>query len=152
MTLKGKDSAASSIFGDLDLASAEDNPFAVPDNNYEAYVTNVVVGLTKKEDKLGVTFEYTLDGGPKDKFKISEFKHVPRPQDEMTDEDRARAKSFLKQRLTSLGVPEDKMNTLDPADLIGTPCVITVKTKEGYTNVTKVEPRKSSPGSSVFNR
>jgi hypothetical protein len=138
-----------SIFGDLDIASAEDNPFAIPDGVYEVFVTECVVGLTKKEDKLGMTLTYTIDGGPKDKSKISEFKHVPRPSDDLTSDQRERAKSFLKQRLASLGVPEDKMNSLYPADLIGTAAAITVVTnKEGYTNVTKVVPRKAD----VFNR
>lgn len=136
------------IFGDLDIASAEDNPFAIPDNKYEAFVTATKVGLTKKEDKLGLTIEYTIDGGDHNGKKVSEFKHVPRASDDMEPADRARAASFLKQRLSSLGVPDSKMNALDPADLVGIPVVIEVLTKDGYTNIRSVEVRKAN----AFNR
>lgn len=130
-----------SIFGDLDLANAEDNPFAIPDNTYEAWVTEAKVALTKAGDKLGLTVTYTIDGGEKNGSKVSEFKQVPRAGDDLDETARNRARSFLKMRLSSLGVPDDKMNTLDPTDLLGTPVVIVVKTKDGYTNVTKVEKR-----------
>lgn len=139
------------IFGDLDIANAEDNPFAVPDNTYEAYVTNAKVGLTKAGDKLGLTIEYSIDGGDQNGKKVSEFKHVPRSNDVMEPAIRARAASFLKMRLSSLGVPDDKMNELDPTDLIGTPVVITVKTKDGYTNVNRVETRSESGDTNPFN-
>ena len=47
--------------------------------------------------------------------------------------------SFLKMRLKSLGVPETRMNTLQPEDLVGTDVVITVKKNGESTNITKVE-------------
>jgi hypothetical protein len=132
------------IFGDLDIAGAEDNPFAVPDNMYEAYVTDARVALTKAGDKLGMTLVYTIDGGPQNGKQVSEFKHIPRNEDNMDPDAKARTVSFLKMRLASLGVPEPKMNTLDPTDLIGTACTIVVKTKDGYTNVNKVEVREDT--------
>lgn len=139
-----------SIFGDLDVASAEDNPFAIPDNMYEAYVTDAKVALTKAGDKLGLTLTYTIDGGPENGKQVSEFKHIPRSGDidkngnVIDAETTARAASFLKMRLASLGVPETKMNELDPVDLIGTPCTVVVKTANGYTNVNKVTVREDT--------
>ena len=129
-----------SIFGDLDIASAEDNPFGVPDNTYETYLTEAEVKTSKAGNK-GLALTYRVASGDHEGKNISEWKNIPTPEDPKNPsaEDKT-AMSWLKQRLISLGVPESRMNTLDPKkDLVGTHLYVTTKTKDGYTNVRNVE-------------
>ena len=128
------------MFGDLDLENAQDDPFAVPDNSYVAYLTDVKVGPTKNGDKVGMTLEYTIDEGPHGGKKITEWKQIPQPADPKNpSDDEARSMSFIKQRMLSLDVPADKINEVKPDDLIGTKVVVAVKNKGGYTNVRSVQ-------------
>lgn len=127
------------MFGDLDFDQAQDDPFAVPDNSYISYLTDVKTGPTKNGDKVGMTLEYTIDEGPHSGKKITEWKQIPQPADPKNpSDDDTRAMSFIKQRMISLGVPADKINSTTPEDLIGIKCVVAVKNKGGYTNVRSV--------------
>lgn len=128
------------LFGDLDVASAEDNPWLVPSNTYEADVFKVE--LKEKDDKKGLVFTYKISSGEHEGKQVSEYKNIPTPVDPKnpTPEEKTAA-SYLKMRLASLGVPESRMNTVEPNDLQGLPVVITVKVNGEYTNVTRVELR-----------
>src|SRR6476659_8359264 len=99
------------LFGDLDVASANDDPFKIPPNTYPCTVTAVKVGPTKAGDKVGMTLVYTIQDGDFAGDDITEWKEIPQPADprNLTREE-ARALSFLKQRLLNLEVPEDRMN------------------------------------------
>lgn len=134
-----------SLFADLDIASAADNPFSVDDGTYEALLTAV-----KREEGSkgpGLVFEYTVQND--DKFegrKFSEWKNLPvTPANkkegwEITTPEKAdEMKSWIKQRLTSLGVPEERMNSTNPSDLEGTAVIATLATKKGYQNITKLK-------------
>lgn len=138
-----------SIFGDLDIASAASDPFAVDDGTYEATLTKSSVEKSNKGGK-GLTFEYTIHDSEKDAMngrKISEWKTIPNtnPDGSFEDPDTAPTfMSFIKQRLLSLGVPESEMNTVQPEELIGLEVIVTVATKtskkdsQDYQNVTKL--------------
>lgn len=131
------------LFGDLDIQSAADNPFAVPANTYECTVTGVKVGPTKDESKVGMTLTYTIQSGEYEGDDITEWKEIPQPADphNLTPQER-KSNSWLKQRLLSLGVPEDRVNDVEEDDLVGVDCVVTVaEGKNGYMNVTRVEVR-----------
>jgi hypothetical protein len=52
--------------------------------------------------------------------------------------DSARDKAWLKSRMLSLGVPEDKINSISPDDLTGIAVRITKKQNGQYRNVTNV--------------
>src|SRR6476469_8152494 len=99
-----------SLFGELDVASAEDDPFSVPAGMYESYLTSVKVGPTKAGDKVGMSLEYTINGGDHAGKKVTEWKEIPRPSDPKNPsaEDK-RAMSFLKQRMLNLGIPEARI-------------------------------------------
>lgn len=130
-----------SLFGDLDVASANDDPFKIPPNTYNCTVTAVKVGPTKAGDKVGMTLVYTIQDGEFAGDDITEWKEIPQPADpqNLTKEE-SRALSFLKQRLLNLEVPEDKMNSVSDDDLVGMEVYVTTKEgKNGYTNVQKVE-------------
>lgn len=130
-----------SLFGELDVASAADNPFAIPANTYLCTITAVSVGLTRAEDKVGMTLVYTIQEGDFEGEDISEWKEIPSPADPQNlTRDEKRALSFLKMRLLELGVPENRINSVTEDDLIGLDVYVTTKDgKNGYVNVNKVE-------------
>lgn len=129
-----------SIFGDLDIASASDDPFSVAPGTYEAVVSDVEVKDNKDKTLKGLWITYTITGETENGKNVSEWKTIPAPADPKNPsaEDK-RSMSFLKMRLSSLGIPESRMNSVQPEDLIGTEVAITVKKNGEYTNVTKVE-------------
>lgn len=129
-----------SIFGDIDWGNVQDDPFQIPDNSYVAYVTKVSVGPTKAGDKIGMTLVYTIDGGEYNGRDVTEWKAIPQiadPKNPTVEE--ARSLSFLKQRMLQLGVPEARIASVSPEDLVGIRCVITVRTKGEYTNVVRCQ-------------
>lgn len=133
------------IFGDLDVQAAADDPFAVDDGTYTGTVTKSEVKKNKDETKTFLVLEYTIeDDGPMGGRKASEWKNIPEPGDENAD----RSASFLKQRLLSLGVPPDRINSFEPEDALGVEVVFTVKNKDGYANVTKVEQPRGATSDS----
>lgn len=135
------------LFGDLDVASAEDNPWAVPANTYEATVYEVNVKQDKNKNN-GLAIIYKISSGDHAGKTVSEWKVIPSPADPKNPTpDEKKATSYLKQRLASLGVPESRMNTVDTNDLLGTEVTVTVKVNGDYTNVSRVEPRSGSAAS-----
>lgn len=138
------------IFGDLDLASAADDPFAVEDGTYDAVVVESVVKSEKKNpNRKGLALKYQIEGGPMNGRKVSDWRNIPLDKaDENYDTDR----SFMKGRLTAFGVPEDRFATFQPQDAMGARITITVKNREvdgtNYTNVTKVVARNDSAAGS----
>lgn len=128
-----------SLFGDLDIASAEDNPFDIPDNTYETYLTDVEVKRSKAGN-LGLALGYKIASGAHEGKSISEWKNIPEPEDPANPSPKdLQAMSFLKSRLIDLGVPEERINSLEPKDLIGTHVYVTTKKNGEYTNVRSVK-------------
>lgn len=134
-----------SIFGDLDIASAADDPFEVPPNVYNAVVSDVKVGPTKDQSKVGMTIVFTIESDDEHSGKsVREWKHIPQPADPKnpSGEDK-RAMSFLKSRLVDLGIPAERVNSVTPEDLIGKEVTIDVRKGKGdFTNVNKVTLRQ----------
>lgn len=144
------ETATEGLFGDLGLNNVSSNPNETPDGVYKAVVHEAKM-FTHSEKKPG-----------ENKFFIITYKIVePEPikvmvdgveklivvKDNTVDEwksanpgDDSKKKSFLKQRIVSLGVPEDVVNKgqFQPRQIVGVPVLITVKNKDGYTNVKKV--------------
>jgi hypothetical protein len=118
-----------SLFGDLDLENAPDDPNAIPDDVYKAFLTDVKKGPTQKNpEKVGVTFKYKISEGKYEGREVTEWKSAMKDDDEQT-------KGYLKARLLSLGVPEDRLGAVEADDLIGKEVRITVKNRNGYTNI-----------------
>lgn len=145
-----------SIFGDLDLAAAADDPFAVNDGTYGAILTECTAGPTKKGDKKGMTFTYTIDESEDTAMmgrKIVEWLEIPTPADpqNLTSEEQTKA-SRLKARLLSLGVPQERINYVTTGDLLGTSCVIRLVTTEkngnSYQNVRELRLRDAAADTS----
>ncbi len=132
------------LFGELDVQSAADDPFKVPANVYEATVTDVEVKPTQDNSKVGMTIIYTVTAdsaeGEHVGKTVREWKQIPQPADpKKLSADDKRAMSFLKSRLLDLGIPENRINTVEPGDLIGKDVTIQVKEgKNDFMNVAKV--------------
>lgn len=121
-----------SLFGELDLEDAPDDPNMIPDDSYKAFLTDVKKGPTQKDpNKFGVTFKYRISEGAYEGREVTEWKSANKTDDERT-------KGYLKQRLLNLGVPEDRLGTVDADDLIGKEVRITTKKRGEYTNVVRV--------------
>lgn len=132
-----------SLFGDLDVAAAADDPFSIENGTYEATVSKVEVKDSANGEKRGLFITYTVtdEDSPMLGRSVSEWKTIPKVNNpaNITSEE-ARDLSFLKMRLSSLGVPESAMNSVQEDDLIGIDVIITVKRNNEYTNVTRVSP------------
>lgn len=136
------------LFGDLDVASANDNPWFVPANTYEADVYKVEVKSDKNGNK-GLSIIYKISSGEHKGKTVSEWKAIPSPADpkHLTEEEQ-KATDYLKMRMLSLGIPEERMNTAEPNDLQGLPVLVKVTVNDEYTNVNKVELRTAGTGAS----
>ena len=137
-----------SLFGELDVQSAEEIDYSIPDNTYPAFVFDVKVGMTKgdpannKPKKLGMTLIYKVSEGQYEGRQVQEWKQIPQPADPKNlTEDEQKALSYLKTRMISLGIPENRVNDVTPEDLIGREVVITLVSKGEYQNVRKVVPK-----------
>lgn len=130
-----------SLFDGIDIASADDLSKGMPPGSYPAVVSDVrkEVGSKKNPDGNFLVIEYTVDGF---EFPAREKKWIPTDVEVQADPKSARlARSFLKDRLLSLGVPPERLNAVGPENLIGIEVTITMKERDGYTNVSRVALR-----------
>lgn len=127
------------IFGDLDVASASDNPWLVPANTYEATVYTAEVKRDKNEI-LGMEIIYKISSGDHEGKTVREWKVIPEPADpkNLTPEEN-KATSYLKMRLRSFGIPESRMNSMNVNDILGLEVIIKVTVNGEYTNVSRVD-------------
>lgn len=145
------------LFGELDVAGANANPFFLPDDTYRCKIIEANKRVAKSSGNPGLSLTYQVVEGPKKGRKIKEWKTVPhayelegykteedykkkRSKDDEVAEKAEQQKSFLKQRLVSLGVPEDKMNSVESTDLLEVGLVdVTIKNNEDRVNVQGVK-------------
>lgn len=132
------------FLSDLGLDKIDDDPNEVPAGKYTGFLFDARVVELKdaaKGKRLVLTYKVADEGAHKGKT-VDEWKSV-NPFDD------ARTKGFLKQRMKSLGVPEERLGSITPDDLIGTPVNFTVKKNGEYTNVTFVEVRDGNSSEST---
>ena len=120
------------FLADLGLDEIDEDPNRLPDGPYNAYLTDAKV-VTLKDAAKGkrLVLTYKIADGPHKGKIIDEWKGINAFDD-------ARSKAFLKQRILSLGVPEDKISTLDLNDLVGLEVRITKKQNGQYQNINNV--------------
>lgn len=146
-----------SLFGDLDVASANENPFWKDDGTYRCQVSGAEIKTSNKNGSKGLALKYNISEGPKKGQFIQEWKPIPfvweingyETEQEMNDrvnyddEIASRAQrnlSFLKARLKDFGLPPEKMNTLEAKDLLELPELdVTIKNENGRENVKGVQ-------------
>lgn len=157
-----------SLFGDLDVESAEDNPWFKPDGPYECYLHSVKVGPTKGGDKMGMMLEYKIASGSKAGRLISEWKWVPttnqiqgykslhpvdgQVKDDEFGEKAAQAVSYLKARMKDFGIPSDRINKMEAEDLLALELhlTVTIQNKNGSENVRAVALYENDDNISPF--
>lgn len=135
------------LFGELDVASVSEDILNTPDGTYPAVLTKVTASKSqsKKDERgqaqLGVTFTYTITDpdSPQNKMKVTQYQTVPQPNGEEMTADEMRNAAYLKRLMTNLGVPEDRVNDVEPSDLIGAEVYITTKKNGDYINVVSVK-------------
>lgn len=127
------------LFDELDVASAADNPWAIPDNTYPAVVSKIEVKPNKAGD-MAMYFYYKITEGDHADFEVSEYKRMPSQRDTtpLSTAEAAKSTSYIKQRLASLGIPESRMNSVDQDDLVGIECYISTQVKNDFVNVRSV--------------
>jgi hypothetical protein len=146
-----------SIFNDLDVASASDNPFYKDDGTYTCVVSGAEIKTAKKNGDKGLALKYSIVEGEKKGQFINEWKPIPfswnlngypTADDEKNtvnyDAEIAgkaqRSLSFLKARLKDFGFAPEKMNTLEPKDFLELPkLLVTIKNENDRENVKGVE-------------
>lgn len=94
---------------------------------------------TKKDNTKSWVFTYRVTEGPDEGKTKQDWRPLPvTANGKFVDDKSANYARFLKQRLLQLGVPEDRVGSVTPADLQGIDCYITIATKDGYKNITNV--------------
>ena len=134
------------LFQDVDLSNAADDPFGVPDGAYDVVVTEVKVGPTRNGDKVGMTTTFKIESDDEHNNKtVQRWLLVPQVQDvNNPTADEARALSFLKSHLISLGVPAEEVNTVEVEDIVGREFTVKIVNRDGYTNVRNISERVDS--------
>lgn len=123
------------FLNDLGLENVEADPNHIADGKYPAFVYNSEV-RTKKDQTRSWVITY--------KIAPDSPRHAGQQQQEWFDlepkgENADLKRSFLKRRVLSLGVPESKINSINPADLIGIKVALTIVHRGQYQNVGTVE-------------
>lgn len=132
-----------SLFGDLDIASASDNPYGVPDDTYKCVVADLKIALNSKGNR-GMTLTFKVTEGDYKGQEITDYKRLPSSVDKepLTGKKREDALSYIKLRLRDLGIPDSQMNSLKREDLVGTECYVSTITKSSngstFVNVRNV--------------
>jgi hypothetical protein len=146
-----------SLFGELDIAGANANPYFLPDDTYRCKIIEANKRIAKSSGKPGLSLTYQVVEGPKKGRKIKEWKTIPYPyelegykteedykkkrnKDEELAENAERQKSFLKQRMVSLGIPDEKMNSVESKDFLELGLFdVTIKNADDRVNVQSVK-------------
>lgn len=124
-------SEGSGFLNDLGLDQVEADPNYIPDGKYPGFVFESKVEVSKNGNKQWVLTYKFVDGRTQKEWKNLEPKGP----------NRALQLSFLKQRVLSLGIPETRVGTFQPSEVIGVPVWIQIKHRDGYQNVGTVELR-----------
>ena len=127
-----------SMFADLNLddPSIPNDPNLLPDNTYPCFVYEVKPHASKAGDP-GVKFIYKISEGTFSGRTITEWKSLGiKPG--IDPEKALKAKSYIKERLVSLGVATKDMSGLDTEDLIGKECYVSIRNQDGFPNVQRV--------------
>lgn len=161
-----------SLFGDLDIANAKDNPFFKPDGPYECEISKAEVKTSAKGNK-GFTLDYLIVEGPKKGKKIQEWKPIPMPwelkgyktreefeaksrnsdyDEDQLKENAERNMSFLKQRLKNFGIADEDMNDITPEQLLNDVprLTVTIKNSGDQERITNVKISEGADNSDPF--
>ena len=109
------------FFGDFDIAGAADDPFGVPEGTYEGTITKFDGDISgaKKDgsgEYRGMQFTMTITSGPQEGAEFDAY--FPLPTGKETVRSAGFMRSAIKKFLAGLEVPEERMNTIDPEEVL----------------------------------
>lgn len=121
------------FLNDLGLGGIEVNP-ELPEGTYKGHVFASKEQMRQRDGKRMWVLTYKVDqpGTPFHHMTKDEWKNI----DKSSTEDEKR---FLKMRVLSLGVPEDRIDAVNFGDFEGIPVFFTLKRKGEYVNVVDVK-------------
>lgn len=129
------------IFASVDWDEGSDNPFGLDPGTYEVTISETEVTRSEKGN-LGLWVQFSTDAEREDAGVSKSIKKwVSLPEKTQDVQTRKRNTSFLRLLMRNLEIPEERWEKLDPADLIGLDCVITVvpqKNDPQYMQVRKI--------------
>lgn len=126
------------LFDGLDIASAEDDPFKVPAGKYKCVVVGAELGESANKNIVLKLTHSIVEG--EEAGKLLTTRHTLPVVMSVADEallsveeqgKRKQSKSFLKKAMLDRGIPEGRINSVEPDDLIGQPVILTVQWKAG---------------------
>lgn len=135
------------LFGDLDINSVSDDPFDLPVDKYEAVVSKVEIksNHTSKNNPESVpttylVISYTITDGAAESAigqTVQDWFRIPKDMNDSRGKQSAtQALSWIKRRLLMLGVPESRVDSVSPDDLVGIEVYLDVnKSKNGMPSV-----------------
>ena len=120
----------------IDMDEIEAPSFDVKDDVWEYVVGDMYLleGTSNHPDKSWIIIEFQL--GDEGKTK-SEWFQMPMDSDNKTAKEIEKL-GYFKLRLKDLGVPDEKLNTVEPDDVIGKRGTLQTVTKGGYQNIKNV--------------
>lgn len=126
-----------------DSATVPSDPNIISDGAHHAYVFDAkVIDLTARGKGKSLVISYKMAEDDKDRGRIKdEWRSLPvvNPDGQFASDKDRNSATWLKRRLLDLGVPESKLNELDPSDLVGTEVIVTFKTNGQWQNVVNVK-------------
>jgi len=100
----------------------------------------------KKDGTKSWVFSYRVADGEHEGKVKEDWRPIPQVANgKFIDDKQVTFARFLKQRLMELGVPEERVGTVTPADVQGTEVYFTIQEKNGYRNVVNVVLAKDVP-------
>lgn len=124
------------------------------DGTHRCFVTKSEI-RTKKDQTKSWVFTYRVADGESEQGRTKdEWRPLPNTNGGhfLTEKDETNAR-WLKQRLISLGVPEDRVGSVSPGDILGTEVYVTLKTTSNsqgtFQNVTNVKLASEVPTGAI---
>jgi hypothetical protein len=110
------------FFGDFDIEGAADDPFSVPAGTYAGTISafDGDIGGTKKDgsgDYKGMQFTIRITEGPQSGADFDAY--FPLPTGKESERAAGFMRSAVKRFLAGMEVAPERMNTIDPEELIG---------------------------------
>lgn len=110
------------FFGEFDIEGAADDPFSIPPGTYRGAITafDGDKGGEKKDGSgpyKGMEFTLTVSEGPQEGAEFPAY--FPLPTGQESTRSAGFMRSAVKRFLAGLEVPPERMNTVDPNELLG---------------------------------
>ncbi len=141
----------------LSASDVPEDPNMIPNDTYSCVISAVKIGPTQKKDKIGVTFRYKIQDGPYQGREISEWKEAALMEGGEVKPSTPQTRGYLRQRLIGLGVPPDRLDVVEPEDLIDKEVVVELVNRNGYANAKSVtlanldDSTTTADGKGMFN-